>query len=323
MSKAIRNLLSALLFACALLFAMSVLMRPVHTAHAKAAINKSSAMVLKGGTIQLRITGTTKKVTWSSKKPSIASVDEDGVVTGVKKGKCYIIGKAGGKKYKCKVTVKQLSNVNTKGAQQGIDFSFWQCKINFKKFKNDGICFVIMRAGHGSAVDSTFQRNYTRAKKQGLKVGCYWYVTALSKTAAKKQVNKFLKTIKGKTFDFPVFVDIESPSIYRKGKAFCSSVVKIFCEKIKKAGYVPGWYTSRSSIPVYLTDKVANQSGYVKWVAEYYNKLNYNSSCSIWQCSNKGRVDGISGYVDLDWYFPAESDFEDTSSEDQSTDETE
>ncbi len=304
MTKSLKTTGIVLLFTLAVLFLMPAFVESGHTAFAKASINKTSAELLKGATVQLYIKKAKDTVVWTSQDPSVATVDENGLVTAVKKGKTTVIGKVSGKKYKCKVKVKTLSNVDTTGAQLGIDVSVWQGTINFKKVKNDGVQFVIMRAGHGTQVDSTFKRNYKQARKYGLKVGCYWYITALSESQAKAQAKQCLKVIKGKKFDLPVFVDIESSSQFRKGKEFCSSIVKIFCEKVKRAGYTPGWYTSRSFIPSYLTSEVEDGSGYVKWVAEHNSTLNYDSMCHIWQFSHTGRIDGINSYVDLNWLFP-------------------
>ena len=195
-------------------------------------------------------------------------------------------------------------NVNTEGALHGIDVSVYQGKINFKKVKNDGISFVIMRAGHGDSADTRFAYNYKNARKNGLKVGCYWFITATSQEALKRQAKKCLNTIKGKEFDLPVFVDIESYSQFNRGKDFCSALVSNFSEMVKKAGYDQGWYTSASFVNKYLSDKVISKSGYMSWVAQHNRRLSYNAPCDIWQYSHTGRVKGISTYVDLNWYFP-------------------
>ncbi len=305
MHKTVRNLFAALLIIFMVMLAIPAVFHSAHTAHARASINKTTAEVLQGATIKLRVKGAGGQVTWKSKRPSVATVDQNGVVTGNNPGTAYIIAKASGKRFKCKVRVRTLSNVKTDGAQLGIDVSVWQGKINFKKVKADGISYVIMRAGIGQKVDSTFYRNYKQAKKYGLKVGCYWFITATSESAAAAQARKCLKTISGKHFELPVFVDIESNSQFRKGKTFCSDIISIFCDAVKAGGYTPGWYTSRSFISSYLTDKVENGSGYVKWVAEHGKTLHYNSVCHIWQFSHTGRVNGINGYVDLNWYFPS------------------
>lgn len=89
---------------------------------AKAAVvklNKSTASVYLGGQITLKLTGTSKSVTWNSKNKAIATVSQKGIVTGKKKGKTEITAKIGKKSYTCKVTVKKMekTNVQSKAAK--------------------------------------------------------------------------------------------------------------------------------------------------------------------------------------------------------------
>ena len=69
-------------------------------------INKTKASLVKGKTLQLKISGTSKKIKWSSSKKSVATVSSKGKVTAKKKGTATITAKVGSKKYTCKVTVK-------------------------------------------------------------------------------------------------------------------------------------------------------------------------------------------------------------------------
>ena len=75
-------------------------------------INKKTATVVVGATVKLKISGTSKKVTWSTSKKSVATVSSKGVVTGKKAGTATITAKVKGKKYTCKVTVKDVPKIN-------------------------------------------------------------------------------------------------------------------------------------------------------------------------------------------------------------------
>ncbi|MDD6043366.1 MAG: Ig-like domain-containing protein [Eubacteriaceae bacterium] len=75
-------------------------------------INKKTATVVVGATVKLKISGTSKKVTWSTSKKSVATVSSKGVVTGKKAGKATITAKVNGKKYTCKVTVKDVPKLS-------------------------------------------------------------------------------------------------------------------------------------------------------------------------------------------------------------------
>ncbi len=299
-----KSLLLILVLAAAVLLLPSLLPH-AHTAEAGVRLNKTSADMIPGYKVQLKVKGTSAAVTWRSGKKSVASVDKSGLVTAIRPGTCKITARTGSKKLTCKIRVYNPGDaVNTEGALHGVDVSVWQGTIDFKKVKKDGIDFVIMRAGHGSAADTKFKQNYKKAKKAGLKVGCYWFVTATSLSQLKREIRLCKKAIKGKSFDMPVFIDIESYSQFRKGKTFCSSLVSGFCEEMIKAGFTTGWYTSRSFVPKYLKNSISRNKNYTAWIAEHDSRLRYDFKYDIWQYSHTGRVSGINAYVDLNWYFP-------------------
>ena len=78
-------------------------------------LNKSRAELYAGAegsnTFKLKVKNKAalgdEEITFKSSRPGIASVDETGLVTALKKGKATITVKAGGKKAACKVTVKR------------------------------------------------------------------------------------------------------------------------------------------------------------------------------------------------------------------------
>ena len=75
-------------------------------------LNKKTATVNVGATVKLKVNGTKKTVKWSTSKKSVATVSSKGVVTGKKAGKATITAKVNGKKYTCKVTVKEAPKLN-------------------------------------------------------------------------------------------------------------------------------------------------------------------------------------------------------------------
>lgn len=101
-----RKVLSMLMVAI-MLFTLA----PTQKAEAAVKLSKSSITIETGKTATLKITGTTKKVTWSSNKKSVATVSTKGTVTAKSVGSATITAAVSGKKYTCKVTVspKQYS----------------------------------------------------------------------------------------------------------------------------------------------------------------------------------------------------------------------
>lgn len=184
---------------------------------------------------------------------------------------------------------------------KGIDVSQFQENIDFNKVKKSGIDFVIIRAGFGKYAnqkDPYFESHYKAAKAAGLKVGAYWYSYAASVEDAKAEAQTCINAIKGKTFEYPIYFDLEERSQFAKGRAFCDSLVKTFCNALEAAWYWAGLYISRSPLQQYISASVAKR--YALWIAEYGSKCNYGGTYDMWQYSSTGRVSGISGNVDMD-----------------------
>jgi len=70
-------------------------------------LNKKKTTVAVGNTVKLKMSGTKKKVKWTSSNRKVATVTSKGVVKGRKAGTATIKAKVGGRTYKCKVTVKK------------------------------------------------------------------------------------------------------------------------------------------------------------------------------------------------------------------------
>ena len=184
---------------------------------------------------------------------------------------------------------------------QGIDVSKWQgTAINWGSVKAAGIDFVIIRAGIGRAKDACFEANYKNAVAAGLHVGAYWYSNALSNAEAEAEAAACISTISGKRFDMPIYFDIEGQNQLIKSMTFVSGLITAFCAKLESAGYFAGFYMSRSPLQYKVNDETLKR--FAIWAAEYNTRLNYNGKYPVgmWQKSDKGRVSGISGNVDLD-----------------------
>lgn len=184
---------------------------------------------------------------------------------------------------------------------KGIDVSQWQDNIDFDKVKAAGVDFVIIRAGYGKYInqkDPYFEQNYQRAKAAGLNVGAYWYSYADSVESTIEEAALCMRVLEGKTFEMPIYFDLEEPSQFSRGRAFCDSIVKAFCNGLEKNGYFTGLYISRSPLQTYISSDVAKR--YALWIAEYNSKCNYDGEYGIWQYSSTGKVNGINGNVDMD-----------------------
>lgn len=182
----------------------------------------------------------------------------------------------------------------------GIDLSQHNIVTDWNKVAKN-VDFVILRAGYGkefSQIDKKFEEYYAECKKRNIPVGCYWYSYAKTKADAEKEAEVFLKTIKGKQFDFPVYYDVEEYDIFKLGKKAVSEIIFTFCDTIEKAGYFTGFYSNPNFLHNVINDNV--KSRFTLWLAHWDNNTPY-CNYGIWQKSAKGKISGISGDVDLDF----------------------
>ena len=184
---------------------------------------------------------------------------------------------------------------------KGIDVSKHQGNVNWSHVKADGVEFAIIRAGYGkqaSQKDTQFESNHAGCKSNGVPVGAYWYSYAATPAEAKQEAAVCLSILKGKTFEYPVYFDIEEPSVLAKGKAACTAIAKAFLETVEKAGYFVGIYSSKAHLENCITEEL--RARYAVWVAHYgVDKTTYHGQYGIWQKSSTGKVYGISGNVDV------------------------
>lgn len=208
------------------------------------------------------------------------------------------------------VTIKQCNKIITTKVKvekaKCIDVSEWNGDINFSKVKNAGITCVILRAGYGkdpNQEDNKFNEYYRQAKAAGLNVGAYWYSYATSVDAAKAEVRNCMKTIQGKEFDLPVFLDVEE---YRQAvlpRRTLTDIISTFCDGVKGYGFDVGMYSAKSMlVDSAYPDELASK--YLIWMAAPNNSYNgLPSFVDIHQYSWNGKVDGIPEKVDMNYIY--------------------
>lgn len=186
-------------------------------------------------------------------------------------------------------------------AVKAIDVSCWQVGVDYNKVKAAGITAVLIRAGFGresSQKDSRFEEHYRNAKAAGLKIGVYWYSYADSTSDAITEAKACLSCLSGKTLDLPVYFDMEEPWQISYGKATLTKMAENFCDTIKKYGYRAGVYANAywfSSCLNYSTLR----NKYSIWLAQWASS--HSIKCDIWQYSESGSVNGVSGNVDMNY----------------------
>ena len=191
----------------------------------------------------------------------------------------------------------------------GIDVSNWQGNIDWNRVANAGIDFAIIKAGYrgkmnGSlAKDSKFDQNITGALAARLYIGAYIFSEAMNYSEGVEEARYLVSLVKNYNIQLPLVIDTESQG----GRSSNISVrdrteaMRGFCETIESLGYTPMIYASTS----WLNNKLnmSNLTKYKVWVAQYYDRVTYKGNYEFWQYTSNGRVDGISGDVDMNYWY--------------------
>ena len=189
--------------------------------------------------------------------------------------------------------------------KRGIDVSTWQGDIDWKAVKDSGIEFAILRSSFGSPdpkqVDNKFHQNVQGCQAVGMSIGAYHYGYSVSVEQAKGEAQFFLDTIKGISFDYPVYYDVEdNKTMGTLSKQSLTDVVNAFCKVVADAGYRIGVYSSTS----WLENKMdMSQISYPVWCAQYYKECQYTGTYGIWQNTSDGQVNGINARCDMNYAY--------------------
>ncbi len=197
--------------------------------------------------------------------------------------------------------------------RKGVDVSQHQGSIDWNRVKAAGYEFAILRIGYRGygqsgalMVDNTFHDNIRGAREAGLEVGIYIFSQAVNETEALEEAQMVLDNLAGYELDLPVVYD---PELIRDAEARTDDVTGeqftqntiTFCERMKEAGYEPMIY-SNMVWEAFLFD-MAQLQEYPIWYADYEPIPQTPYDFVFWQHSSTGRVDGITGDVDLDIQF--------------------
>lgn len=185
---------------------------------------------------------------------------------------------------------------------RGIDISHYQGAIDWKKVANEDLSFVFMKATQGENLDDDmFDANWAGAAKAGLARGAYHFYDICGKGAP--QANWFIRNVPADPGALPPAVDIETTKACSKKlpakKAFHKELA-IFVTKVKKVyGQDPIFYVNEKIYDTYFAGEEIDNPF---WICDIYEKPELTDSrrWHFWQYSFKGRVNGISGDVDLD-----------------------
>lgn len=183
---------------------------------------------------------------------------------------------------------------------KGIDISVWQEGLNLSELKNKGFNFAILRGGYtgyganrSKNKDGCFENFYNQAKQYGINIGAYYYSCADNADFGQAEAEFFYENcLKGKKFEYPVYIDVEEARWQLKDKNAVTDAVISFCRFLEGKGFYVGVYASLDWFKNHLDTPRLND--FTKWVA-CWNKnkpeVNFNGF-HLWQNSNSGSYKG-------------------------------
>lgn len=222
--------------------------------------------------------------------------------------------------------LKKIDGANYKAGEQvyGIDVSRHQndidwnnlalyCDENGRVFrfkpKDDSerkymqpVFFAYMKATEGATVkDKTYDIRMIEAERHGITKGAYHFLRLGS--SVDEQVKNFIETVNWSVGDLPPALDVEVESeIETHGVAKLLDMTYTWLEKVEQEMNVrPIIYTRESIRDKYLSKdpRIAN---YQCWIARYHPDGPIKEEWQIWQMTEKGKVNGYDGPIDIDLF---------------------
>jgi GH25 family lysozyme M1 (1,4-beta-N-acetylmuramidase) len=194
---------------------------------------------------------------------------------------------------------------------QGIDVSYVQGKIDWKRVKSNDVSFAVVKAtqGRGEGVltrflrhfkDSHFEDNVVGANAENISVSVYHYFTATDTNTAIKEADYFLDAIEPFRVRITGYAAVDVESKYLKGMlpVKLAEVVDVFYRRVIERGYRPLVYTNPDFLVYKLPTSFA--ANHDIWLAHWGVTKPYSvPHMKMWQYG-LGTMDGINGTVDLD-----------------------
>lgn len=202
--------------------------------------------------------------------------------------------------------------------RKGIDVSQFQGTIDWEAVAESGIEFAFIRVGYRGwgtgrlCDDSTYKANIQGALDAGIQVGVYVYSQAITVEEGIEEAQYLIDRVKDYDITLPLVIDYEYADnqqgrLYNAhlSKAVATDICNAFVYTAQNAGYSGAVYANVTMLRNQLNESELS----CVWLANYPNTYSgvgttsYSGDYDFWQFTSKGTVDGISGNVDMDFWF--------------------
>jgi len=200
----------------------------------------------------------------------------------------------------------------------GIDVARYQGTIDWAQVAASGVEFAMVRVGYRMdksreiVADSNARYNMQEAQKNGIKLGAYFFSTAVNEEEAKAEADWTADYISQYQITYPVAFDCEGferedSAQYGLSASQRTDIAIAFLNRIYERGYTPMFYSSMHEMTgdaKWETSRI--EKNYRIWVSQYPSapypqteKSSYQGVHAMWQYTNRGTVAGISQPVDV------------------------
>ena len=206
----------------------------------------------------------------------------------------------------------------TEGPSFGIDVARYQGTVNWEQVASSGVEFAMVRLGYRAqadgqiTADSNAAYNLQQAQKNGIKLGAYFFSTAVTEAEAIEEANWVADFLAPYSITYPVayncegFNDPDSRQ-YLLDQYERTSIALAFLKQIEKRGYEAMFYASKNEMRNDAQWQVSRiEPDYKIWVAQYpenpdpqTEKSSYEGVHHMWQYTRSGQVPGIPEEVDM------------------------
>ena len=187
-----------------------------------------------------------------------------------------------------------------------VDLSHWNNKVDWNKL-SASVDGVILKIGYRGSVyhsnikeDEVFYKYYTEAVNHSIPVGCYFYTYSYNVAEAIEEANWTIDLLKKYNcrLDMPIYFDFEAEQLQTMlTTRQRTDIAKAFCKTLTDNGFYAGVYSNRywATSLLYMSEL----SEYTFWLAQYNSTVTYAGNYDMWQYTDSGLVDGVTGKVDI------------------------
>lgn len=179
----------------------------------------------------------------------------------------------------------------------GIDLSHYQGEVFWETVgQNTKTAYVYLKATEGGdRIDERYEKNIDLAHRYGLKVGSYHFFRP--KSPLHLQLQNFMTQCRPGEQDLIPMIDIETTGGLPTD-VFCDSLFTFLAMVEKAYRQAPLIYTYRNFYNKHLLGKLDDYKLMIAMYTPEEPVLDDRRDITMWQYTSKGRIVGVSGYVD-------------------------